>query len=157
MARSKRRSRTVQVSIHVPARLARRLPSVIDYRQPLSFGAPDRTARVPLRSRKEKTVLKKFKVRMPAKLPKQRAAYMMFRQGQLNIYGKKQTARTLITEPNRKRKDERKRNKKRGHANQLSSLRHDRLGIVSASVNRGASPSSVADAAMVARALKLWR
>lgn len=109
-----------------------------------------RVALAPLRTRYE---LRRVAVRMPRRLPALAGSYVSVRPGRLTIHSKRQLRRLMEFEYNRYRESERKGRRRKGRNGQLESIRRDRLGIVAEAVRRGMSASSIADAAMVSRAL----
>jgi hypothetical protein len=155
--RTKRHGHTVSVSILVPRSIADKAPTVLD--APATFQRQRRTRHitVPLRRTHEPLVRKRYTVRQHPRdrenLP--RNAYMSItRQGKLRIYSAKRTAQYLSTEKRRPRREERKTRKRRVHHGHLDSLRSDPTGIVLA--NLRASAPKIADAALVARAVRRY-
>ena len=71
------------------------------------------------------------------------------RHGRLKIYSRRKTERLLKHETHRKRQDRKPNNRREtGH---LSSIRRDTYGIIG--INRGGTPTQIALAAMLTRAL----
>lgn len=152
MARRRRRSgthRAVDVTIDVPQGVV--IPRTVVAVPPRPY--PPRTAqRIELRDPK-KTVKRRVRVIIPKRMRAARKAYVMWRPGQLTIYGQRATERILADEYNRRRRSEIKSRRRRYSTGQLASVGSDRLGLLGAGVRAGRSARELEDAAMVARAI----
>lgn len=149
-AGSSTRYNTVVVRVPLPVTLRVRR---VSYAYPTPRQRFRRSIRVPLVVPRERYLMRRVAVRLPAVLPVVPGSYVSTRPGRLTIHSRRQFRRLMEREFNRPRERERKGRRRQGRNGQLESVRSDRLGIVAEAVRRGLSAAGVADAAMVSRAL----
>lgn len=142
---------TLEVSIAVPRGVA--VPSTVPYRRPSRVSRESRRVAIPLSRRFRRAELVRRRVRVTG-VPKkalrtvpQRVVYDS-RRHVLSHQPLRNARRNMQTEFGRRRRDIKRRHRS---AHQLSSVRSDRGGLLSA--NARGSAFALADAAMVSRSL----
>jgi hypothetical protein len=152
MAR-KRRSSPTSITVNVPVPVNSTVRTV-RYSRPYQIQRNTKTVRFALSPVKPRAfVMRKVKVQLPRHLPSLAGSYVSVRRGKVNIHSRRQLRRLMEREYNRRRYQEHKTSRRHARDGQLSSMRSDPTGIVSAAASRGASIRQLGDAALVARAI----
>lgn len=147
--------KVIHVHTYLPRSVARRVRrEIYPYRHPHQVRKRGRTIRVPL-IRRPDMVKTKVKIRLPRLLPLVQGSYVELSNGQLKIHSRKQLRRLEhAQEFNRRRYSEHKGNHRKGRYGQLDSRGSGRFGSVAEAYWRGGSIDQIADAALVARAIR---
>lgn len=150
--RSRVTSPIITVRVPLPVTLAVRK---VSYTYPLQKQLRKRTIRVPIHPlRNTRYVNRTVQVRIPRRLPRTVGSYVSIgRNHTLNIHSARQTHSLLEREYNRRRYSEWKRRRRKARDGQLDSVRRDVFGIIGEAARRGYGPDSLAEAALVTRAL----
>lgn len=147
------------VKTYVPRSVAfKARREIYPYPYPSQIQKRGRVVRVPLALRRERFVPVTVAIRMPRQLPVVRGSYVSLSRNRINIHSRKQVERLEdAQERNRRRYVERKGNHRKARYGQIDSRGAAHLGIVAESFKRGNSIDQIADAALVARALRQRR
>jgi len=147
------------VRVSLPVSVARRARNVIyPYPYPQQKQRLRHALRLALVPRRTRYVPTKVRIRLPPTLPVVRGSYVSIdRRNRLVIHSRRQTARLLDREYNRRRYQETKTRNRRARHGQLDSVRSDPHGIIARSVATRGGIRSIADAALVSRALERMR
>lgn len=141
-----------RVTVVVPMPVGLR-PRIAYYKYPMPRQRLRRVIRQPL-GRRGRYALRKVSVVVPRTLPTVRGSYVSVdRYNRLNIHSHRQLRAVLEREYNRARNSEDKRSRRSARNGQLESVRADRAGIIGAASSMGLGAASIADAALVSRAL----
>lgn len=146
----------IEVTIPVPVNARFR---TVEYRYPEQIQRARRVVRRSLRTLPVRYVLRTVRVLGTPRIPPSvRGSYVTLdRYGRLNIHSRKQWKGVMVTELDRRRYLEGKKNYKKHSHGQLDSRGADYLGIVAAAHKMGLSNERIMDAAMVARSLRYGR
>lgn len=148
--------RVLTVKVALPLSVSRRARNeVYTYPMPRQRQRMTRHIRVPLQKRKEPYRVTRIRIALPRVLPSALRSKVAVRAGHLVIYGSRNVERTFQRlELNRRYYGEHKSNVRQARWGQLDSPGADRFGIVAEAARRGLSIGRIADAALVARALR---
>lgn len=157
---ARRRARTSHGAPTVTARVVLPpdidLPRKIPWVQPVQRSAWDRRLTVAFGRQPRRGVVRSVTVVMPRNVQRSliRPSVVMVSPRGVTVAPRRRARRILAVEPNRKRKEERKfRRARRYLFGQLDSLKSDRFGLVGRAFSTGSPIGSIAQAALVTRAI----
>ena len=145
---------TFSVRVYMPDDVD--VPPVLALRKPKQQQRRTRAVTVPLGSKRGRRMIRRtVRLIAPRSALRMRLAptYVIARSNSLRIQPEVRALAILEREMNRKWRLERKRRRRKYHHGQLESVRSDRLDMVGSAIRRGSDIRTVADAAMVSRAL----
>jgi len=151
-----RRGPVLTVYTYVPLPLAvRSRREVYSYPFPAQAQRRRRVLRTVVAAPKGRMVRAAVRIRLPARLPAVKGSYVSVRGSTVNVHSANQVRRLLaLGELNRRRYREDKTNRRKARHGQLDSPGAFFEGIVGHAIRRGLSIGEIADAALVARALR---
>lgn len=155
-AGQRRQSQILDIMAFLPVSLALQTRrKIYTYPSPNQRQLQRRNLRHTLKRPREKTIPTVVKIRVPRTLPLVKRSMVDWRNGKTIIRSKLATDRVIHRgEQNRARKQERKGGYRRANHGQPDSPGAHNHGLVAEALYRGLSPNRIADAALVARAIK---